>query len=163
MRVISIQQLDTNVLISFSCGVKELDVYFKKYALNNENNGYGKTFVLEDNEVILGFFTLCTASIKFDEYPVNSSSKMPKYPIPCVRIARLAVNKNYQGRGYGRELLKQAFIRILSVEKTIGLRLVIVDAKSSSASFYEKYGFQKLSEDSFCYYMNLETLKMAIS
>lgn len=147
---------------SFSCGNNDLDKFLKKYALRNDENGYGKTFLLEDNNEIVGFFTLCSSSINFEEFPILQSANLPKYPIPCIKIARLGVDKKKQCCGYGRELLKQAFLKILNASQTIGIRLIVVDAKESSASFYEKYGFSRLSKGKLAYYLLIETLKVVI-
>lgn len=161
MKIVGIREVNQNTLNSFSCGNEELDRFFKRNALANDHNGYGKTFVLINEKDILGFFTLCSFSIKFDEYPNKENKKLPKYPIPCIKIARLAVNKKYQHQGYGKELIKQAFLRVLSVSNTIGVRFV-VDAKESAISFYTKYGFMPLESNKCSYYLLLDTLSKAI-
>lgn len=158
----TIYDADEKKLSSFSCGNKDLDKYLKKYALTNDQNGYGKTFILEDNDEIVGFFTLCSASIQFEEYPSKLLDKLPKYPIPCIKIAGLAVSKSHQDKGYGKELLKQSFIKVLSVSNTIGIRLVIVDAKETSKVFYEKYGFIKLKDNGLTYFLPVGTIEKAI-
>lgn len=150
-------------LESFTCGSRELDIYLKRYALENDKNGYGKTFLLYDSNVLVGFFTLCSASIAFEQAPESLKKNSPRYPIPAIRLARLAVSEDQQGKGYGRELLKQAFLRILNIADTIGIRLIIVDAKESSTTFYEKYGFQRSDSDKLTYYLLLDTLKKAIN
>ena len=160
MIIKSILDTAVNDIKSFNCGNKDLDDFLKKYALRNDQNGYGKTFLMFDNENLVGFFTISSSSIKYEEFPVNES--LPRYPIPSIRIARLAVSKNFQGKGYGKALLTQAFIKILSVSDTIGIRLVVVDAKESSASFYEKYGFKRLLGNKLSYYLLVDTLKKAI-
>lgn len=147
-------------LLSFSSGNDDLDKYLREYALINDRNGYGKTFLLYDNDELVGFFTICSASIKFEDFPKRKS--LPKYPIPAVRIARLAIRKDKQRQGYGRELLKQALIRVLCISQKVGVRLVIVDAKETSASFYEHYGFERLKEDALTYYLLIETLQNAL-
>ena len=162
MKILSISEIKQNIIDSFSCGNTELDRFLKKNALINDLNGYGKTFALENNKEILGFFTLCSFSIKFDEYPNTRKEVLPKYPIPCIKIARLAVNEKYQKQGYGKELLKQAFLRILSVSDTVGIRLVVVDAKESAINFYAKYGFSPLENGKNSYYLSIDTLKEAI-
>ena len=162
MIIKSISEINEKDLNTFSCGNKDLDRFLKKYALENDLSGYGKTFLLLDDDEVVGFFTLCSASIKFEEYPHELSVTLPKYPIPCIRIARLAVRKDKQGCGYGKELLKQAFLKILSVSLTIGIRLIVVDTKETSAAFYEKYGFIRLLNDKLSYFLALDTLKEAI-
>lgn len=158
----TIYEVKENEIKSFSCGNSDLDKFLSKHALENDQNGYGKTFLLEDDGTIVGFFTLCSSSIKFEEFPTTNSHHLPRYPIPCIRIARLAVQKECQGKGYGKELLKQAFLRILNVATTVGVRLVVVDAKESSKSFYEKYGFARLQNDKLSYYLLLDTVIKAL-
>lgn len=162
MKIVGISEINNDSIQSFSCGNIELDKFLKKNALINDQNGYGKTFVLENKEEILGFFTLCSFSIKFDEYPNKENIALPKYPIPCIKIARLAVNQKYQRQGYGKELLKQAFLRILSVASTVGIRLIVVDAKESAVSFYAKFGFMPLENNKNTYYLLIDTLYEAI-
>lgn len=162
MKVVGISEVSQNKIDSFSCGNIELDRFLRKNALINDLNGYGKTFLLENNAEIIGFFTLSSFSIKFDEYPNVEGEKLPKYPIPCIKIARLAVNKKYQKQGYGKQLLKQAFLKILSVSDTVGIRLIVVDAKESAINFYTKYGFEQLENGKSSYYLLLNTLKDAI-
>ena len=158
----SVTEYNGEFLKTFSCGNKSLDRFFNFYSQNNDIMGYGKTFVLENNGEIIGFFTLCSAQIQFQSYPSTDKNALPKYPIPCIRIARLAVSKTHQGKGYGKLLLKEAFLKIIDASKTVGIFLVIVDAKESSANFYIHYGFEKLIEGSLTFFLNLETIKKAI-
>jgi len=162
MIVKSINEVDSKKYNSFSCGNNDLDKYLKAYALYNDKAGYGKTFLVEDNNEIVGYFTLSSSSITFSEYPNLNHELLPRYPIPCIRIARLAVKKDKQHQGYGKQILKQAFLRILNVSDFVGIKLIVVDAKKESISFYEKYGFLKLKNDKSSYFLNIETLKQAI-
>ena len=162
MTLKTIYEVEEKKLELFSCGNPDLDKFLRKYALVNDQNGYGKTFLLEDGGQLVGFFTLCSSSINFEEFPVNNAHLLPRYPSPCIRIARLAVQKELQGKGYGRELLRQAFLRILNVATTVGVRLIVVDAKESSKSFYEKYGFAHLKSNKLTYYLLLDTLVEAL-
>lgn len=162
MTIVSIANINKKLLNNFSCGIKDLDIYLTKYALLNDSIGYGKTFLLLGNNKIIGYYTLSSSSVKFDEYPNEHNENIPKYPIPCIRIARLAISKNEQGKGFGKKLLKDAFLKILSIADTIGVRLVVVDAKESSKSFYEKYGFNKLKQKEMSYFLMVDTLKLAI-
>ena len=158
----TIYEVKENVINAFSCGNGDLDGFLKKYAKINDENGYGKTFLLMDEKRIAGFFTLCSSSIRFEEFPEFNSHLFPKYPIPCIKIARLAVDIDYQRKGYGKELLKEAFLRIISVSASVGVRLIIVDAKESSKTFYEKYGFRCLKGEKLSYYLLIDTLIQAL-
>ena len=158
----SISDINLSLLQDFSCGNKELDNFLLRHAFDNDKNGYGKTYILLDKDIAVGFFTICSAQIKFETFPNKAQIVLPRYPIPSVRIARLGVHKNYQNQGYGKELLKQAFLKILNVASSIGIKLIIVDAKESSKSFYEHYGFERLLDNKLTYYLPIETLIEAI-
>jgi len=156
-----INEIDQSVLKDFDCGNLDLNQFLKKFASRNDNSGYGKTVVLLEKNEIIGYFTLASCSIKYDEFPFDGNLSFAKYPIPCIKIAMLAVNKKRQNKGYGKILIKEAFMRILSVTNTIGIRLIIVDAKESSIKFHERLGFLKLKTNSNAYFLCIETLKDA--
>lgn len=63
-----------------------------------------------------------------------------------------------QKKGYGNELLKEAFYKIVNASQTIGIKIVVVDAKESSKSFYEKYGFIKLVDEKLTYCIHIQTI-----
>ena len=154
----SIHLVEDSLINTFSCGNKDLDKFFKKHAKDNDAAGYGKTFVLFDEEKLVGFFTLCSAQIRSDSFPYSFEENCPKYPIPAIRIARLAVDAKMQKKGYGKELLKEAFYKNVNASQTIGIKIVVVDAKESSKSFYEKYGFIKLVDDRLTYCIHIQTI-----
>lgn len=79
---------------SFDCNIVELNLYLKCFALKNDISGYSKSYILEDNKEIIGYFTLCSAQIEYKDLPLNN--KMPRYPVPAIRIARLAIRNESQ-------------------------------------------------------------------
>jgi len=63
-------------------------------------------------------------------------------------LARLAVDRRFQGRSFGGELLRDALIRTFAAADIAGLRAVIVDAKDEPARrFYQRYGFESFPGD----------------
>ena len=125
--------------------------------------GIGKTFVsIDDNGNVVGYFTLATAQVVYEDIPDSLRMKLPKYPIPSLRIARLAVSKNLQSQGIGKWMLTQAFIKIVHVSEITGLYLIIVDAKETSKNFYEYYGFQRFNDTELSYFILVETVRKAI-
>lgn len=154
---------DKQRLKDFDCSVEQLNVYLSRFARKNDSLGIGRTFLaLEDDGSIAGYFTLATAQVRFEEIPENLVSKLPKYPIPALRIARLAVRRDLQGKGMGKMLLKEAFRRIVLVSENTGLKFIIVDAKEPSKSFYEKYGFIRSKDNGLCFFLPIETVRMAM-
>ena len=151
-----------NSIENFNCGNAALDTYLKQYASQNDKNNISKTYLyVNDNDDVVGFVTLCAASIDSKTLP-KDLQKLPNYPIPAIRIARLAVDLNNQGNHVGKELLRFALRRIAVVSTSIGVKFAIVDAKEESKSFYEKYGFVSLLDRQLTYILPVETIIKAI-
>ena len=125
----------------FSCGSPELDQYLKAYALDNTELGVSATYVcVDDADCVEGFLTLAGTSIRSSETPI--SFDLPRYPLPALLIARLAVDASSQNRGVGRRLLAFALEESLVMQSRIGCIAVVVDAKPEAFSFYEQFGFE---------------------
>lgn len=96
--------------------------------------------VLPDG-VICGYYTFSATGVKLTEFPSDITRKLPRYPlVPATLLGRLAVDQNYQGRGYGRFLLADALFR--AVRSEIASFAIIVEAKGEAARrFYERESF----------------------
>ena len=163
-KLVSIKDIQAkSKLKDFDCGTEVLNDFLTRYSLKNDTLGIGKTFVaLDEREDIVGYFTLATAQVVFEDIPDTYRSKLPKYPIPALRIARLAVSKNQQRKGIGKWMLTQAFIKIIHVAEITGLYFIIVDAKETSKSFYEHYGFIKFKDKELSYFLPVDTVRKAM-
>ena len=162
-KLVSIKDLPKSKLKNFDCGTKVLNEFLSRYSLKNDSLGIGRTFVaFDEKDEVVGYFTLATAQVVYDEIPDEYRGKLPKYPIPSLRIARLAVGKSIQGKGIGKWLLAQAFIKIIHVAEITGLYFIIVDAKETSKSFYEHYGFIKFKDKELSYFLTVETVRKAM-
>lgn len=163
-KLVSIKDIQPkSKLKDFDCGTEVLNDFLTRYSLKNDTLGIGKTFVaLDEREDVVGYFTLATAQVVFEDIPDTYRSKLPKYPIPALRIARLAVSENQQGKGIGKWMLTQAFIKIIHVAEITGLYFIIVDAKETSKSFYEHYGFIKFKDKELSYFLPVDTVRKAM-
>ncbi len=141
------QPLDAEVhdRAGFSCGVRELDDYLHRFAIQQRRRGIGNIYVLVDTDkpgVILGFYTLSAVQLDAMKLSDVDRKKLPRYPIPCFRLGRLACRKDQKGLGLGRLLIGCAVERCLQARKQVAAFALIVDAKSIDAkAFYEHYGF----------------------
>ena len=130
----------------FDCGVEALNRYLKTLAVQHRTKGIATSFVLVDTdqpERILGYSSLSAASLAFERLADGDRKGLPVYPIPAVRIGRLAGSAASRGKGIGELLLQNAIKRILAARNTLGVRAVVVEAKDASAeAFYRKYGFR---------------------
>jgi len=158
----SIKECPPTLLSGFDCGEEHLNLFLSSYAKQNDEKGYGRTFVLLEDDALIGFYTLASAQIEFAHIPGHLLKNLPRYPAPAIRIARLAVRKRSQGKGYGAILLKYAFKRILLAAINAGIAFVLVDAKESARGFYEHYGFVRLTDESNLYVMPIATMLKAV-
>lgn len=163
MRLVSIAEKSSFPSIDgFDCGSLALNSFLKRYAKQNDEKGIGKTFLGIEGKEVVGFFTLSTAQIEFSEIPLNVAKGLPRYPIPAIRIARLAVSKSLQGQGIGEALLREAFLKIVIASEIAGVFFVLVDAKESSKGFYERFGFTPLIQYPSTYFLSVSTIKKAM-
>lgn len=127
----------------FSCGDNALDEYLRRLAGQHARTGVSRTYVASEGPIILGFYSLAMSAISKDQLPPKYQSRQPNFPLPVARLARLAVDRRYQGRGLGELLLADALCRCLRLSEEIGMIGVVVDAKNKQArAYYERYEFE---------------------
>ena len=101
------------------CGVPALNEFLRKTARQHREKGLSNSFVLLGNAVsssILGFFTLMFLKVNSDTIPTKYSRRFPNpSQLPAAKLARLAVDKRFQGKGYGAILLADAVRRVVSL------------------------------------------------
>lgn len=143
---------------NFDCGEESLNQFLQKYARQNSEKGFGRTFVavLPDEFEVLGYYTLSSGSVSFEIIP----EKLPRYPIPIVHLGRLAVDLKIRGQRLGELLLIDALQRIVLVAGELGIYAIELYALTDNAKkFYLRYGFIELKDDTKHLYLPIETLK----
>lgn len=137
---------------SFDCGVEPLNTFQCTTAMQHQDKGISRTFVLVDStsttpDRILGYFTLSACEGQSHHLPDTLSKRLPRR-IPAVLLGRLAVDQEFQLQGYGAALLIEAIRRVAATSSQIGIAGLFVDAKDAAAnSFYHKFGFVPLVDD----------------
>lgn len=125
----------------FECGEPTLDSWLNRRALQNEETGASRTYVLRAGQEIAGYYSLATGAIAHAEAPGRVRGNMPD-PVPVIILGRLAIASKFQGRGIGAALLRDAVLRIVQAAEIAGIRAILVHAISDQAKrFYQKYGF----------------------
>lgn len=65
--------------------------------------------------------------------------------MPAILLGRLALVGKLQGQGLGVELVADAVHRVASVARTVGVRLLVVEALNErTAKFYSEVGFRRV-------------------
>jgi GNAT superfamily N-acetyltransferase len=143
----------------FDCGVPELNNYLRRFAEQHRRKGISTPFVLVDVDTpheILGYYCLSAAQVDATELGESARRKLPRYPVPCFRLGRLAVHKRLRGQGIGKLLLACAIDRCLKARSDVAAYALIVDAKDENAKqFYERYGFAVLVSAPMTLYLGL--------
>jgi GNAT superfamily N-acetyltransferase len=136
---------------AFDSGEPTLDAYLRERAGQHQRDGIATTHVLADDRApvrILGYCSLAAAQLNLADLREADRSRLPRHPVPAVRIGRLAVDRTAQGRGIGRLLLGHAMNGALALRKQLGVRVLIVDAlHENAAAFYRLHGFRATTAD----------------
>ena len=130
---------------TFRSGNPDLDRFLQQFAGQNQfRHHIGVTYVAVDDgrpARVVGFATVAAADVEIDDLPAAVRGKLPRYPLPVLRLARLAVDRSVQGRGIGLELVRFVCRLAVRMADDYGCVGVIVDAKPEAVAFYTKYGF----------------------
>lgn len=147
---------------NFDCGNKALNDYLKIMANQNAKNDNARTYILEHQQYpnqIIGFYTLSMTIIDLNGLPQKLQKKHP-LSLAAGLIARLAIDKRYQGKRLGEVLLIDALKRLLKVSDQVGFPLVIVDAKDGAQAFYAKYGFTPFQDLEGKFFMTIADIRL---
>jgi predicted N-acetyltransferase YhbS len=93
---------------------------------------------------ILGFATVAPGHVEIEGLPAAARRTLPRYPLPVLRLARLAVDQSAQGQGLGAQLLRFVLQLAMRMAGDFGCAGVVVDAKRGAVEFYAKHGFLAL-------------------
>ncbi|MGH9885346.1 MAG: GNAT family N-acetyltransferase [bacterium] len=130
---------------AFRSGDVDLDRFLQRYAGQNQfRHHLGSTYVAVDQGRILGYATVAPGQLEIDDLPGSLRKKLPAYPLPILRLARLAVDEAARGQGLGKELLRFVLQLAIRLARDYGCTGVLVDAKAEAEAFYEKLGFVPL-------------------
>ncbi len=127
-----------------SCNA-ELDRFFQRYAGQNHfRHHIGTTWIAARGHDIVGFATVSAAPLEVGALPERVRRRLPAYPLPVLRLARLGVSKEAQGAGIGRLLVRGVFALAWRMVEDLGCGGVVVDAKAEAVGFYTRLGFRPL-------------------
>jgi GNAT superfamily N-acetyltransferase len=126
----------------FRSGDPDLDRFLQRFAGQNQFRHYvGVTYVAVEEDGVLGFATVAPGHVEIEGLPAAERGKLSRYPLPVLRLARLAVDRSVQGQGLGGRLLRFVLQLAARMADEYGCAGVVVDAKPGAVEFYARYGF----------------------
>jgi GNAT superfamily N-acetyltransferase len=146
----------------FTCGREELDRFLIRFAFGNQQANAAQTYVGLHDTTIVGFYSLVVGEVAYGDAPDRLTKGLARYPVPIMLLARLAVSSDWQGKGIGAGLLKDAMSRTLQAADIGGIRAFAVHAKDDAARrFYEHFGFLNSPTDPLHLYLLMKDVATA--
>jgi len=146
----------------FDCGKPPLNEFLRTLAGQYERKEIGRTYVLSPTgeRTVAGYYTLAAGSIEPARLPAKAAKKLPRHPIGVVLLGRLAVDRAFQGKGLGSDLLVDAGTRCLRTAEQVGVYAMATSAIDDEAvRFYVRFGFAPLEDDPRHLYLPVETIR----
>lgn len=145
----------------FDCGNADLNDFLRRFARQSDDLAIARTFVATKpkDPLVHGYYTMRTGQVDVNDLPSTETKRFPRYPVPVVHLARLAVDRAVRAQGLGEILLLDALEKALVVSRSVAAFAVEVVAIDDSAkTFYLRYGFRELVDDRLHLYLPMRTV-----
>lgn len=148
----------------FDCGQLSLNQFLQRYALVNQKANSAQTYVCCLGAEVVGFYSLAVGSVDPEDAPARVVKGLARHPVPVMILARLAVDRDHQGKGLGKALLKDALLRTAQAADIAGIRCLLVHAKDEAArQWYESWEFEPSPTDPYHHFLMLKDLKALLA
>lgn len=140
-----------------------MNEYLRVSIGQHSRKDFTRGYVAVDSESrVAGYFTLAAGRLSISVLPERGGLPT-RMPLPTTLLARLAVDRTWQGRGLGAALLAYALRVAARGAESIASAVIEVDAKDDAArAFYAKFGFRSLVDDQLHMYLPMETARQAL-
>ncbi len=140
-----------------------MDRFLRVHALGNQKAGSTQTYLALRGKQVVGYYSLTVGAVTHQDAPERVIKGLAKYPVPLMILARLAVDQQEQGRGIGKGLLKDALLRTVQAADIVGIRAVLVHAKSDGArAWYQQFDFDPSPTDPLHLYLLIKDIKKIV-
>ncbi|OMF38409.1 hypothetical protein BK133_02485 [Paenibacillus sp. FSL H8-0548] len=125
---------------------KDMNRFLIYEALEEQEEGYNTTYLLRDSlGLVIAYISLCADAIRLN-YKERNNGAIGYEMFPSLKIARLAVHKDYQKHGIGTTLISFAVSKALIMRETVGgVKFITLDCYAHRLSYYTntKIGFEE--------------------
>ena len=161
MASLRFEKLDRGHLVdAFDCGSEPLNRFLIRFALQNQQAGASRTYLVLADDEIAGYYSLVVGQVENEGAHERLTKGLARYPVPIMLLARLAIALPWQGKGLGASLLKDAMLRTLQAADIAGIRALAVHAKDDQArAFYEHFDFISSPTDPYHLFRLLKDIR----
>lgn len=157
---------------AFSCGVEQVDNFFKKTANKLARAGNLRVFVMTSPKgELVGFYALNAHAVDYSDLPAKFARTRPAHGrIPAAYISMIGVDARFAGNGFGGDLLIDGLTRIARAANDLGLAVVMLDVLDCGnpdqvarrLKLYTAYGFAPLSSNPLRLYLPMDTVRVLV-
>ncbi|NOR56453.1 MAG: GNAT family N-acetyltransferase [Sulfurovum sp.] len=134
-------------LKTFDCSHEMINHFVQKSLKKRVKKYLSQAYVLLEDDVFVGFYTLDTFSILSDIFEIEQKPSGLPPIVPVIKLGMLGVSKKLQGQGIGKRLLRDAMLKVVQVANLAGCAGIYLLAEKDAVSFYETLGFIRLKEE----------------
>ena len=154
---------------AFSCGIDQVDNFFRRTANKLTKAGNIRIFVMTgpENELI-GFYATNAHAIDYTNLPERFARTRPAHgSIPAAYISMIGVDSRFQGQGYGGDLLVDCLKRLVVAADALGIAVVMLDVLdcgdpdtvAKRVALYTGYGFEPLASNGLRLFLPIATVR----
>lgn len=158
---------------AFSCGVAQVDNFFRQTANKLTRAGNLRTFVMIDPAgSVIGFYAVNAHAVDYAELPDRFARTRPAHgTIPAAYIAMIGVDRRFRGRGHGGDLLVNCLVRLAHAADALGIAVVMLDVLdcgdpkqvANRRALYTSYGFQPLPSHPLRLFLPMATVRALLA
>jgi ribosomal protein S18 acetylase RimI-like enzyme len=152
-----------------SCGIAQIDSFFRRTANKLTRAGNLRTFVMVGPAgELIGFYAANAHAVDYAELPDRFARNRPAHgSIPAAYITMIGVDRRFQGRGYGGDLLVDCLARLAGAADALGIAVVLLDVfdcgdpekLAKRRALYTGYGFEPLPSNALRLFLPMATVR----
>lgn len=158
---------------AFSCGVEQVDNFFKKTANKLAKADNVRLFVMTTSDgALIGYYALNAHSVDYADLPPKYARARPSHgQIPAAYISMIGIDTRFAGKGFGGDLLVDALTRIVSAADEVGIAVVMLDVLDCGdpqlvekrMKLYAGYGFAPLASQPLRLFLPIATVRQLLT
>jgi GNAT superfamily N-acetyltransferase len=132
-------RLDGPSPAEFDCGRDDQNLFLRERAWLDQQALLSTTYLLKDGWKLAAFATLCMSGVSLHRYERGPAIRYQD--VGALKLAQLGVDRAFQGRGLGGDVVAFVIELARSSSKSFGCRYVVLDAQPELEPWYVELGF----------------------